>query len=290
MDKENKSSYLLLLSPRWWGCYNQQDLGIPKWVCACVCVCLCICVCLWLCVCVCVSMWWWGCCDLSKGLGIPKGMWVRQRERERECVCVKDVCVCVHSKPLPTQRKPVPTVLPSRAPIRPASHSCLSLHTALWHAYSLAWLMVSLAHTGQVCFTCLTPRAQHRCLAQSRSLWAIKQTSVWQSSARRYRSSDGFKRRQIQLVTESKEVDETGEQRAREGWGPALRTSPFQGQRSRGNLDEDIPEAVGAPGAWCQKGQEKVQGTEGGQQSNTAGEPLKSAVYDPSLQCLLPIL
>ena len=121
MDKENKSSYLLLLSPRWWGCYNQQDLGIPKWVCACVCVCLCICVCLWLCVCVCVSMWWWGCCDLSKGLGIPKGMWVRQRERERECVCEGCVCVCTLQAPphpeeacphSPTQQSPYQACFP----------------------------------------------------------------------------------------------------------------------------------------------------------------------------------
>ena len=257
-------------------------------VCVCMCVSVYLCMSVTMCMCLCVHVMV-GLLWSQQRPGDSQGnVSETERERERECVCEGCVCVCTLQAP-PHPEEACPHSPTQQSPYQ----ACFPLLPFIAHCTLTrlqSGLVDGLAHTGQVCFTCLTPRAQHRCLAQSRSLWAIKQTSVWQSSARRYRSSDGFKRRQIQLVTESKEVDETGEQRAREGWGPALRTSPFQGQRSRGNLDEDIPEAVGAPGAWCQKGQEKVQGTEGGQQSNTAGEPLKSAVYDPSLQCLLPIL
>ena len=219
-----QSSYPLLLSPRWWDCYDLSNVwGFPN---KCVCVCVCVCV------------WWWSCCNLRKGLGIPKGV----------CVCVS-VCVCVYTlRPSLPRGSLFPTVLPSRVPIRPASHSCLSLHTILWHTYSLAWFMVSLANRSQTHSAGLfhLPHTQSPAKMPSSeqwSLWAVKQTSVWQSSARRYRRHDGFKRRRTQLVTESKEVDETREQRARQWWGPALRTPLFEGQRSRGDLDEDIPKA-----------------------------------------------
>lgn len=45
MDKENKSSYPLLLSPRWWGCYNlSKAWGFPN---GCVCVCVFVYVCVY---------------------------------------------------------------------------------------------------------------------------------------------------------------------------------------------------------------------------------------------------
>ena len=214
-----------------------------------VCVCLCLCVCVSVCVCVCVMV------ELLRSQKRPGD------SQGSMCMCE---CVCVHSTPLPTQRKPVPTVLPSRVPIRPASHSCLSLHTILWHTYSLAWLMVSLANRSQTHSAGLfhLPHTQSPAQMPSSEQWslrAVKQTSVWQSSARRYWSHDGFKRRCTQLVTESKEVDETGEQRAREWWGPALRTPLFQGQRSRGDLDKDIPEAGGVPGACVRKARKRFR-------------------------------
>ena len=128
---------------------SQQCLGIPKQVCVCVCVCV------YVSLCVCVSVWWWSCCDLRKGLGIPKGV----------CVCV-NVCVCVctlYAPPYPEEACP-------HSPTQQGPYqACFPLLPFTAH-YTLTHLQSGLVDglsSKQVRFTCLTPRAQHRCLAQS---------------------------------------------------------------------------------------------------------------------------
>ena len=191
-----QSSYLSLLSPRWWDCYHLSNAwGFPN---KCVCVCVCVCVCL---------------CDggaaaiSAKAWGFPK-----------ECVCVC-VCVCaLYAPPHPEEACP-------HSPAQQGPYqACFPLLPFTAH-YTLTHLQPGLVDglaSKQVPDTQGRPvsLASHPEPSTDASLRAVvtvsKQTSVRQSSARRYRSHDGFKRRRTQLVTESKEVDETKQQRARE--------------------------------------------------------------------------